>query len=353
MEKTEINEKEVFSHNRKKDDDYSWGSFLMFVGVVLLFNSLNILPWNVWEYIFRFWPVFIIIGGLSIIFEASKYFKWVLGILSLAIYALILVIVLNKYNNSVWNDSKFQLPEWLVKIERSFENQNNTDYKESNYTLSEQFIKHTNYDISIDIGASEFTFTDDKNVDRFALNSKYFEDWGKPILLLEENDELLTIDFSQENKEYFTFFIPTRAPEYEFILGSNLLITNFDIDLGAGTGEIDLDDTDIDTFNVNIGAGSLSAKLKNIQNESKYTIRVGAGESSFDIEDDVNYVLKYKIGLGSLTVNGEELSNIAGDGSYEFNKGRSNKTIYFDIEVGVGSFELNTNKFSSIDNDQR
>lgn len=44
-----------------------WGIILLFLGVVFLLQTLNIIPWGIWGAIWRFWPVLLIIGGLIIL----------------------------------------------------------------------------------------------------------------------------------------------------------------------------------------------------------------------------------------------------------------------------------------------
>jgi hypothetical protein len=33
-----------------------WGVFLIFAGTILFLNTLEILPWEVWNHIVKFWP---------------------------------------------------------------------------------------------------------------------------------------------------------------------------------------------------------------------------------------------------------------------------------------------------------
>lgn len=60
-----------------------WGIFLLFLGIVFLLQSLNVLPWGLWRTLWRFWPVLIIIGGLGILLR--RYNVWMVGLLVLAL----------------------------------------------------------------------------------------------------------------------------------------------------------------------------------------------------------------------------------------------------------------------------
>lgn len=60
-----------------------WGIFLVFPGIVFFLQSLNILPWNLWGTLWRFWPVLIIITGLGILLR--RYNFWLVNKLILTL----------------------------------------------------------------------------------------------------------------------------------------------------------------------------------------------------------------------------------------------------------------------------
>ncbi len=60
-----------------------FGIFLLFLGIVFLLQTLNVLPWGVWGKLWRFWPVLIIIAGLSILLR--RYNLWLVSALILAL----------------------------------------------------------------------------------------------------------------------------------------------------------------------------------------------------------------------------------------------------------------------------
>ena len=46
---------------------------LIAAGVVLLLNTLGILPWDSWSEIGRFWPVLLVVFGLSILLRNLRF----------------------------------------------------------------------------------------------------------------------------------------------------------------------------------------------------------------------------------------------------------------------------------------
>lgn len=71
------------------------GILLLFVGVVVLLQNFNVLPAGLWETLWRFWPVLIIIVGLGIILR--RYNVWLVSLLILAILGACLGIAIWRY----------------------------------------------------------------------------------------------------------------------------------------------------------------------------------------------------------------------------------------------------------------
>ena len=89
------------SEEKKPVDRYVpvWGIFLLFLGIVFLLQSLNILSWNIWSTLWRFWPVLIIITGLGILLRRVNV--WLVSILMLAVLFACLGIAIWQYGLSL------------------------------------------------------------------------------------------------------------------------------------------------------------------------------------------------------------------------------------------------------------
>jgi hypothetical protein len=60
---------------------------LIFLGVIFLFNNLNIIQWSVWDVILRFWPVLLIGAGLDLILDQRS--AWGSAIALILVLAII------------------------------------------------------------------------------------------------------------------------------------------------------------------------------------------------------------------------------------------------------------------------
>ncbi len=75
-----------------------WGILLLFLGIIFLLQSFNVLPWDLWVILWRFWPVLIIIIGLCILLRS--YNVWLVTLLVLVLLGACLGIAIWQYGAS-------------------------------------------------------------------------------------------------------------------------------------------------------------------------------------------------------------------------------------------------------------
>ena len=81
--------------NDRKVTDYAvpfWGILLIFLGAVFLLQTFNVLPWELWTTLWRFWPVLLVITGIGILLR--RYHPWLMAGISLLILIASLVIAI-------------------------------------------------------------------------------------------------------------------------------------------------------------------------------------------------------------------------------------------------------------------
>lgn len=74
---------------RNKEHGVTGGIILLLLGVVFLLNNFNILPWEIWNIIWRFWPLLLVLWGFQVIFGHSWLGRFVTGVIGLAIAAFV------------------------------------------------------------------------------------------------------------------------------------------------------------------------------------------------------------------------------------------------------------------------
>lgn len=96
-----------------------WGVLFLFFGVVLLLQSVGVLDWEIWGTLWKFWPVFIVVAGLNILFRRRR--PWLVGLITLAILGVCLWIAILQHSPTLAHDlrhaeGKYSMP--LNGIER-------------------------------------------------------------------------------------------------------------------------------------------------------------------------------------------------------------------------------------------
>lgn len=96
--------------NKRNRPSIFWALILIAIGVVLLLNSLQILPGNVFELILKLWPLLFIIGGLDNIIQGRG---WVWAVISLGLGTIFL---LANFGYLPWNSLSLLLKLWPLLL---------------------------------------------------------------------------------------------------------------------------------------------------------------------------------------------------------------------------------------------
>jgi len=76
-----------------------FGLALLVFGVLLLLNTISIVPWNVWQFIWPFWPALLVLAGLRIIFGRNWGADGLIFLIGLALFAFIIMYALVHINS--------------------------------------------------------------------------------------------------------------------------------------------------------------------------------------------------------------------------------------------------------------
>lgn len=82
---------------QREQNDPITGFLLLFAGVVLLLNSLEILPWSIWSEMFKFWPILVILFGLKILLGSSLLAHTLINIINFAVFTFLLLFLLLEF----------------------------------------------------------------------------------------------------------------------------------------------------------------------------------------------------------------------------------------------------------------
>lgn len=101
----DVGEEEVKDYcckpGRKEGGSLIFGFLMVLAGVIFLFNTLGILPWNVWGIVGRLWPVVLILIGVDVIFGHSWISHILTFILTFATGLVILGLIFLNFSPQV------------------------------------------------------------------------------------------------------------------------------------------------------------------------------------------------------------------------------------------------------------
>lgn len=311
-----------------------WAYVLIFIGVVFLLNNFNLLPWESWQIIWRFWPFILVFIGLQMVFGRSRAGQVIAAVLSLVLVVLLLLVILASGNQTINNYLKDRISWWpnVYLVARQ-------ETKTETITVAQgDYVGVVKRSLKADLGVAKLTLDDESGTDFLRVVSKYYERYETPSVERSLTGGELELRFKTITQSRFLpgFFHDTS---HRLTLGQSELRTDLDIDIGTGSAEIDLDTVGLDNFVVDVGTGSAKVVLGKAALPTKtMKLDVGTGQIELKLPKDVGIKINHKVGLGEFSVDGSALKD---DGTYTSpNYEDSVIKLEIDASVGTGQIEI-------------
>jgi hypothetical protein len=89
-EGSEIKEKVTHqeSQNNRSSSDIVGALLLIFVGVLFLANNLGIISWSVWNDLWKFWPILLILLGMQFLIGKSTFAQIIMAVITISLLTL-------------------------------------------------------------------------------------------------------------------------------------------------------------------------------------------------------------------------------------------------------------------------
>lgn len=305
---------------------------LILLGIVFLLNTTNTLPWSIWLTVFlvlaSIWPLFLIVWGIQLIFSKYTVLNVVSKILSFLIFVSVLSLAIGAYYNQGLSNFLNER-SWFGFI-------TNTKIEESTFTVSKDKYKDVsriNYDI--DIVGGEFYITEAKSDDLLKLNSKFTQNFGKPLLMEDSKDNVLSIGFKQESSRVFGLNL--QPTEYMFALNKDSTEKNLNIKMTAGDGNVDLEETKLRDLSIDMTAGRLDVSVLDTSMPETIDIELTAGDLRLEMNEETDLKIIYKKTAGSLQIDSKDIQNR--EGQMDIDASGNTKTK-INIKITAGSIEI-------------
>lgn len=84
-------------HHKKHGNGIFGGLFLVFLGTVFLLTNLGLVPTSVWNELWKFWPVLVILFGLRLLCGRNIISRIIISLITLFAFAGVLAFILYYY----------------------------------------------------------------------------------------------------------------------------------------------------------------------------------------------------------------------------------------------------------------
>ncbi|MES2446004.1 MAG: DUF5668 domain-containing protein [Bacteroidota bacterium] len=311
-----------------KFDRIIWGVLLLFIGGVLLLDNFDVINFY-WRNVWDFWPIFLIILGVNILFNKNN--SQTGNIISLVILVIALSILFVKGQEEPTN--KFWWSNGRHTIEIDGDEDNDTDNKKLSF--SEPYIEADSAKKTILNLSGGGTSFDLKGETDSLFAAEVRKRNGEFSLTKTTSDSVNTLTFKmQNNKKSYSFGNGTSV---DVRLNTNP-VYEMNLKMGAGELKFDLADYKIRTLNFDGGAAELNIKFGALLPITDVNVKTGVADVKIEIPEGSGCRIKTKTGLSSKDFTG--FTKIS-EGVYETpNYQSAANKIFINFEGGISSFEV-------------
>lgn len=301
-----------------KASNIFWGTLLVVLGVLGLFANFFEFSFQ-WSTAWKFWPLVLVLVGLSIIIK-NKTGKLIISGLAGLVLALSIFASVSSGLNFFKGGLNFNFDDGPITSETS-------RYTES---FSES-IKTAVFNFSAGAGNFKVLTTTDELVDIST------EGFGIDYTLLRNDiNDKSDLTFKMESKK-FRFGKKGSFNKVEIALNP-VPVWDINFDVGAASMKVDLSSLKVNSIDINMGAAALNLKLGEPVVETTLEIDAGASDIDIFIPEAVGCEIISDVALSS--TNFEGFTKLK-SGKYQTpNFDDSGKKIFIRIESGVSSIDV-------------
>jgi hypothetical protein len=301
-----------------RNDKLIPGMILVMIGAIFLLHNFGYIHFH-WYNLFHLWPIFLVIGGVNLVFANNKSAWATILKISVVIAGFALIIFGNfndRYNRWWW-------PHYTYHNDR---NDNSDDNDDSDDNDSGRLVKthgsstfNAPYDKAIKVaqlniagGATSYQLSDTTNQ---LFNAVTQETMGNYDLNHHMEDSVYVVDFKmKDSKHGFNFDSDdNHGNKVDMRLNANP-VWNVKLDAGATDVNFDLSKFKVKTIKLNGGAGSFAIKLGQPLPTTDINISTGAASVKFTIPQNAACRITKSSAFSSDDFEGFTKKN---DGDYE------------------------------------
>jgi len=281
------------------------GVILVFLGVVLLLQNFDVLPWGLWGTLWRFWPVILVIIGINLL--VSHRNPWLAGVLVLAILGACLGLAIWQYHSSY--------PPGKIS---------------ETYLEPLDGLQGARVEIDFKAGVLHLLALPPNSANLVEATSK---------------GDGLKADFRRKNEEGHLYLTtawghrrPWRGAEWEVKLCPDIPLT-IKIDSAAANLRLDLSQLEVTDFDLEINAGNCKVDMPYPQQAIQASVKANAANVEIIIPEEVAARIETETNVSALEIAEGRFSK---KGNYyispDFEEAESR--IYLKIDSNAGKVEI-------------
>jgi hypothetical protein len=294
------------------------GTLFIALGLLVLINNFTTIYFD-WAVIWKLWPLFIILLGISVLIK-HKLGKGIISGIAALVLALAIFASFKTAFRVFHNDFE------VVFGEDAPNGFDSTFYQEG-------FVEGiTRAELNFDAAAGKFKIADstDDLIDIMAIGLR-----DNYNLKRHDFDSTAQIDFVMKKTRFK--FSEGHKNIAEVSLNTNP-VWNIYLDMGAAAMEMDLTNYKIDNIDIDMGAASLEIRLGELNRQTNLSIDAGA--SDIDIFVPKNSGCKIQTDVALTSKDFDDFEKIKSDLYATENFDEANNKIYIEVDSGVSSISV-------------
>ena len=285
-----------------------WGTLFIILGALILVNNFQSINLD-WGSLWKFWPIAIILGGVSII---SKDLVLKSIIAGLAALVLAVTVFASVKTFGECTDDNFRI---VFDDDEEYDSTNSSDTNFYFFNSKEE-IKHAK--LSFNAGAGSFNLVNPTDTSIFSAQVSGKDKNYTLISKVEGSNADIEMEMKQSR---------FNKPEWELYF-----------DIGAAAIDLDLSPYNVQKVDIDMGAASLKIKLGDLNKETKFYVDAGASSIEISVPENVGCEIRTDVSLSSKEF--DRFNKINSDLYRTDNFEKAEKKIYLYINSGVSSINV-------------
>lgn len=311
-----------------KADRIIWGIILLFVGSVLLLENFDVIDFY-WRSVWRFWPIFLIIAGVNVLFSKNK--SQLAGYISIAVLVVTLGFLFYR------GQQKPDKNSWVTEEFKDLDFEDGDRSAAQRLMLSEPYTDTLSKAILLNISGGGTSFDLDGGTDSLIIADVQGR---KPNFSLVKmvKDSLTTLTLKMQDKNGKGKWSLNGAGNDVDLRLNKIPEWNINMNMGAGEVNFDLSDYRVRKFKFDGGAAALDIKIGALLPITDVFVKTGVADVKIKVPKASGCRIQSKTGLSARDFSG--FTKLA-DGSYETpNYKTSIQKIFINLDGGLSNFEV-------------